>query len=379
MSGSKMPPASDDFVISLNLDNRPLEEIFWETQHTSFCAVEPSPDRPQTSATSDPCFERQREKQWVAAVGCQDGSLWLLDTNIPVQQPKDEADSRSDKPEGVIRDDSSINSSRSRLFEGFRSPRSPKLGYPTSPMLSRKPSSAALPTVAISPPVESTAEFQNIDVIVSPGDERPRSRADSVATTQSTSSRYTNLGLLPSPQPTRARNLSAVSQTTATARLASISANDEKIMQRGLKSQGRSTPEHVSNVTKLAAQVRSGLTEVYSKSDEDADNKRRKPDASLDMNVEVEEFFRDSPRIPEKEKVMDDDVKEELNAEQELIRLEEQMDEQTETRKPVHHGRQEAGHILRSRLMLPELEGSPVVALQDCSLPGRIVALTARG
>jgi hypothetical protein len=374
-----MPSATDDFIVSFSLDNRPLEEIFWDSQHTSFCAIEPSPDRPQTSANRDPCLDQHREPQWVGAVGCQDGSIWLLDTDIPVRQPKDENEGRSDKPEAIVRDDSSINSSRSRLFEGFRSPRSPRLGGPATPMLSRKTSSAALPTVAISPPTESTAEFQNIDAIFVPGNEKLRSRSDSVATTQSTSSRYTNLGLLPSPQPTRARNLSAVSQTTATARLASISANDEKIMQRGLKSQGRITPEHVSNVTKLAAQVRSGLNEVYSKSDEDAENRRHKPEVSLDMNVEVGEFFRDSPRIPEKEQIMDNDVKEELKAERDLIRLEEQMDEQTEMRKPAQHDAQAAAHIIRSRILLPDMEGFPVVALQECSLPGKIVALTAKG
>lgn len=373
-----MPSAADDFVVSLSLDNRPLEEIFWNTPHTAFCAFAPSPERPEIS-TTDPCIVQQREKQWIGAVGCQDGSVWLLDTGIPVTHPKDQVDVRSEQPEAVIRDDSSVHSSRSRLFEGFRSPRSPRLGGPALPLLSRKSSSVALPTVAISPPVESTAVFQNIDVIVSPGDERPRSRSESVTTTHSTSSRYANSGLLPSPQPTRAKNLAAVSQTTATARLASISANDEKIMQRGLKSQGRSTPEHVSSVTKLAAQVRSGLTEVYSKSDEDAGNKRRKPEITDDMNVEVGEFFRDSPRIPEREKAMDDDVKEELKAEQELIRLEEHMDEQTGAQKAVRCDRHNKGHLLRSRLLFPELHGSPVVALQDCSSPGRIAALTARG
>lgn len=151
-------------------------------------------------------------------------------------------------------------------------------------------------------------------------------------------------------------------------------------MQRGLKSQGRNTPEHVSGVTKLAAQVRSGLSDVYSKSDEGSDDKRRKQELTLDMNVEVGEFFRDSPRIAEKEKAMDDEVKEELKAEQELIRLEDQMDEDTEMRKPaVRRTSPGTKHVLRSKLSLPELQGSAVVALQDCSLPGKLVALTAKG
>ncbi|GHJ83909.1 hypothetical protein NliqN6_0311 [Naganishia liquefaciens] len=379
MSVGKMPSVSDDFVISLSLDNRPLEEIFWDTPHTAFCAVEPSPDRPQTSSSADPCIDYQREKRWIGSVGCEDGSIWLLDTGIPIKQQEVAVRINSDKPEAAIRDDSSVNSSHSRIFEGFRSPRSPRLGGPASPLLSRKSSSVAVPTVAISPPVESTAVFQNVDGIINPSDERPRSRSESVTTTYSTSSRYSNLGLLPSPTPTRAKNLAAVSQTTATARLASISANDEKMMQRGLKSQGRSTPEHVGSVTKLAAQVRSGLTEVYGKSDEDTGSKRRKPEMADDMNVEVGDFFRDSPRIPEKEKAMDDDVKEELKAEQELLRLEEQMDEQTGARKEMPQKSNSSGHILRSRLLFPELSGSAILALQDCSLPGRIVVLTARG
>jgi hypothetical protein len=374
-----MPAAPDDFIVSLSLDTRPLEEIFWNAKHTSFCAVEPSPDRPDKSAGDDPCLIRQRKEEWVSAVGCDDGSIWLVDTGIPVKPLQVGSDKGNESHEGLLRDDSSINSSRSRLFEGFRSPR-----LASTPVLSRKPSSAALPTVAISPPAESTAEFQNIDVIVSPaGVDTPRSRSESVATTHS--SRYANLGLLPSPQPIRAKNSSLVSQTTATARLASISANDERMMQRGLKSQGRNTPEPVSSVTKFAAQVRSGLSDVYSKSDEAADSKRRKQELTLDMNVEVGEFFRDSPKIVEtekakKEKAMDDEVKEELKAEQELIRLEDQMDEDAEMRKPAS-SRVSPGtkHILRSKLSLPELHGSAVVALQDCSLPGKFVALTAKG
>lgn len=151
-------------------------------------------------------------------------------------------------------------------------------------------------------------------------------------------------------------------------------------MQRGLRSQGRNTPEHVSSVTKLAAQVRSGLSDVYSKSDESSDDKRRKQESTLDMNVEVGEFFRDSPRIAEKEKAMDEEVKEELKAEQELIRLEDQMDEDTEMRKPAARQTSSATrHVLRSKLSLPELQGSAVVALQDCSLPGKFLALTAKG
>lgn len=370
-----MPPAPDDFVVSLSLDTRPLKEIFWDAQHTSLCAVEPSPNRPETSASDDSCLSEQRTEQWVVAVGCQDGSIWLVDTGIPVKQLLQvHIDGGNDPQDGVLRDDMSINSSRSRLFEGFRSPR-----LASTPMLSRKPSSAALPTVAISSPTESTAEFQNIDVIVSSANDSPRSRSRSGSIVTTSSTRYGNLGLLPSPQPIRARNSSIVSQATATARLASISANDEKIMQRGLKSQGRVTPEHVSGVTKLAAQVRSGLTDIYSKSDKGGDDKRRKQEISLDMNVEVGEFFRDSPRIAEKEKAMDDEVKEELKAEQELIRLEDQMDEETELRKPRRRSSPGNKHVLRSKLLLPELQGSAVVALQDCSLPGKFVALTAKG
>ncbi|KAJ9103892.1 hypothetical protein QFC21_002355 [Naganishia friedmannii] len=368
-----MQPSRDDFTISLNLDSRPLEDIFWDSQHTSLCLIESSDARPKSTAVYDSCSSKVREQGWVAVVGCADGSLWFMDTGVGLQQPGPGNGEVGDGEGATLRDDSSIHSSRSRLFEGFRSPKS--LSTPT---LSRQPSSVALPTVAISPPTANVAEVQTIDAIAVSSTEDSRSRSDSSTTAYS--NRYSNLALLPSPQPTRARNSSSVSHTSATARLASISAHDDRMLQRGLRNQGRATPEHVSSVTKLAAQVRSGLSEVYGKSDESTDDKRRNREIAVDMNVEVGEFFRGSPTIPEKEKAMDEEVREELKAEQELLKLEDQIvDERSRSRKPDTRSlKQDVVPVLRSRAMIPGMD-SAVVATQDCTAAGKVVVLTHKG
>ncbi|KAJ9120178.1 hypothetical protein QFC22_003077 [Naganishia vaughanmartiniae] len=363
---------NDDFTISLNLDNRPLEDIFWDSQHTSLCLIEPSDVRPKTTTADNSCLSKTREQGWVAVVGCADGSLWFMDPGISLKQPNSGDGGEEDSDGTALRDDSSIHSSRSRLFEGFRTPKS--LSTPT---LSRQPSSVALPTVAISPPTANTVEVQTIDAVVMSSSGSPRPRSDSSTTVYS--NRYSNLGLLPSPQPTRARNASSVSQTSATARLASISAQDERMLQRGLRSQGRATPEYVSGVTKLAAQVRSGLSDVYGKSDEGTDDKRRNRDIAVDMNVEVGEFFRGSPTIPDKEKAMDEEVREELKAEQELIKLEDQMDQRSRSHKPDSQAPKKGDiPIIRSRVTIPGMH-SAIVATQDCLAAGKVVVLTHKG
>lgn len=223
-------PPDHDLRVVLSIYDSPSHVRFWKCQHTSLCVTK---------------RKRLGKDVAVIAVGCEDGSVWLLQTT------------KADKP---------IPSPVINVIEPVSGPssvaqsRAPSLRAPS--ILSRTSSYTflnGLNNPVLSPPTIAKGDMADM--------QQTRKRAGSAASTATTRSESFNpLGFLPAP---RARNTS-VSQNTATARLVSLSAADDKALRIKLKDINEHKEQSVNGTgtfTKLIGESRGGLDDLKGKAD----------------------------------------------------------------------------------------------------------------
>jgi hypothetical protein len=320
-----------DLSVVLTVSDRSAEEQFWKATHTSLYLAHRKSRAP--ISTHDEKIELAKKESLVAVVGCQDGTIWLLDVGMPSSRETSQRPPPS--PKIRVSDADSIISTRNGTG-----------GY-NSPMLSRTSSSSYLNGIALSPPSVSKGELSGLGT----GDQlslintNTGNRHRAVSSTSSTGaavkpSAY-NLGnLLPSSTSNPFRNRSTTNPiattattttSTATARLTSISAADDKALRIRLKDvntsshsnvsnepwnkEGLTGGEHVGGFTRLAGETRGGLEDLHGKHEGSIAGLRIKLPRRTDSEIVADEK-------------LDIQVNEAIHEEQELTKLREVLEDE---------------------------------------------------
>lgn len=353
-------PEDLSVVLTIAADDPATE--FWKAQHTCLQLAERTPVSQSRRGTD--------RKDLIAAVGCHDGSIWLVDTGVK----------KLEAPTAVINveDADSVGSSK---------PGTPALSIRTgSPMLSRNSSYTLLNTAALSPPSVSKGD---LSAFMEEGQPSKSGRHASISITSPTnkSESFAGLGFLPVRGTSGKTRSTSVSQNTATARLASISAADDKALRIRLKDANRdSGDEAAGSLMKLVGDARGGLEDLHGKSEVERAKVAKagtKP-SPRDIRVAIPPP-RTASEIREEEKV-DLDYAEAMHEEEEMEKVREAV-ENAEERAcrdcgPETHGIEQGDSPSKpflAKILPTSYKGNPIVDIRSLSGTSSLIALSKRG
>jgi hypothetical protein len=368
---TKSVPRPEDLSVVLSISDDPAEAEFWRAQHTAFHLF--NRRLPIKHSASNTTHESTRIKgSRIAAVGCRDGSVWLLDTGssrkvrtapaiISVEDTDSAVSSKIGTPAGSIRHG--------------------------SPMLSRTPSSTFLPSAALSPASVFKGEFPGLSETISSSSKTDRPRVKPVLPPKPKTETFVGLGFLPSLSATGKSRSTSVSQSTATARLTSISAADDKALRIRLKDANRdSGDEAAGSLMKLVGDARGGLDDLHGKSEMERSNQSSRNTKSNvgDFRIAIP-HVRSASEIRD-EKRMDLEVAEAIHEEEEIGKLREAL-ENTEERAcracESIDGTSEDEHKDRNpflvRFVPAEGKDVPIVDIRSSPVSSAILALNQTG
>jgi hypothetical protein len=369
----KSLPKLEELSVVLSVSDNSAEAEFWEAQHTVLHLVHKSTNLKDNSGIHSHKPSRSKDSL-LALVGCEDGSVWVLDTG---RINKTEAQAATIYVENVD-----------------PSPVSSKVGTPSpsirngSPMLSRTSSSSFLQNAVLSPPSVSKGDFPTLSTDDTASPKLGRQRTPSILSPNSKTEIFSGLGFLPSLGASGKARSTSVSQSTATARLTSISAADDKALRIRLKDANRDpADEAAGSLLKLVGDARGGLDELHGKSDTERPSSRsisKSKPSPRDIKVAIPPPWSAS-EIRDEEK-LDLDVAEAIHEEQEMSRLKEAVDNAEERMcrecKPIDE-LQEGGSNIHSPFLVnlfPDSKhGGPIVDLASTPFRNVVFALSASG
>lgn len=354
-------PEDLSVVLTIAADDPATE--FWKAQHTCLQLAERTPVSQSRRGTD--------RKDLIAAVGCYDGSIWLVDTGVK----------KLEAPTAVINveDADSVGSSK---------PGTPALSIRTgSPMLSRNSSYTLLNTAALSPPSVSKGDLSTFMEEGQSTHKSGRHASISITSPTNKSESFAGLGFLPVRGTSGKTRSTSVSQNTATARLASISAADDKALRIRLKDANRdSGDEAAGSLMKLVGDARGGLEDLHGKSEVERakQGKTTTKPSPRDIRVAIPPP-RTASEIREEEKV-DLDYAEAMHEEEEMEKVREAV-ENAEERAcrdcgPETHGVEQGDSPSKpflAKILPTSYKGNPIVDVRSLSSTPSLVALSQRG
>jgi hypothetical protein len=369
----KSIPRLEDLSVVLSISDNSAEEQFWQAQHTALHLVRRKPSPRSTSSIASHKQSRFKDSL-LALVGCQDGSVWVLDT---ARNKKTEAQTTS-----IYVEDTDA------------SPGSSKLGTPApsirngSPMLSRTSSSTFLQNAALSPPSLSRGDFSSLPQDGAASPKLGRQRTPSILSPNSKTETFSGLGFLPSLGSTGKARSTSVSQSTATARLTSISAADDKALRIKLKDANRDpADEAAGSLLRLVGDARGGLGELHGRSDTERSSSKstnKSKPSPRDIKIAIPPP-RSASEIRDEEK-LDLDVAEAIHEEEEMSRLREVVENAEERLckecEPINESIENGSEMHNPFLvnLVPESKyGGSVVALASSPFDNLVFALSASG
>lgn len=357
-------PEDLSVVLSIAADDPATE--FWKAQHTCLHLA----DRTPTSRSD----HVRDNKSLIAAVGCQDGSIWLVDTGVK----------KLEAPAAIINieDADSVGSSK---------PGTPALSIKTgSPMLSRNSSYTFLNNAALSPPSVSKGEMPTFLEDEGSTPKSNRYSSSSISSPANKSETFAGLGaglgFLPIRGASGKSRSTSVSQNTATARLASISAADDKALRIRLKDANRdSGDEAAGSLMRLVGDARGGLEDLHGKSEiEKANRTKRSKSSPRDIKIAIPPP-RTASEIRDEEKV-DLDYAEAIHEEEEMEKVREAVENAEEkacrdcgpSDHDADHGNSPKKPFL-AKVLPTSYQDNPIVDIH--SLPGTtsLIALSKKG
>jgi hypothetical protein len=358
----KPPVRPEDLsvVLTIAVDDPATE--FWKAQHACLHLAERTPPSQPNHG--------QYKQNLIAAVGCQDGCIWLIDTGVK----------KLEVPTAVINveDADSVGSSK---------PGTPALSIRTgSPMLSRNSSYTLLNNAALSPASVSKGD---LSTFMEEGESTPRPGRHSsllISSPVNKSESFVGLGFLPVRGTSGKNRSTSVSQNTATARLASISAADDKALRIRLKDANRdSGDETAGSLMKLVGDARGGLEDLHGKSEGERANQAKIPKSNpRDIRVAIPSP-RTASEIQEEEKV-DLDYAEAMHEEQEMEKVREAV-ENAEDRacrdcrpndNDVDQGDSSRKPFL-AKILPTSYKGNPIVDIRSLPTSSTLIALSQKG
>ena len=353
-------PEDLSVVLTVATDDSATE--FWNAKHTCLHLAERSP-------VSRPDKDQSRHSL-IAAVGCQDGSIWLIDTGVK----------KLEAPAAIINieDVDSVGSSK---------PGTPALSIKNgSPMLSRTSSYTLLHNAALSPPSVSKGELATFMEDEGTTSRSGKHGSPSLTSPTSKSESFAGLGFLPVRGTSGKTRSTSVSQDTATARLASISAADDKALRIRLNHASRdSNEEAAGSLMKLVGDARGGLEDLHGKSETEKTIRARSSKASpRDIKVAAPPR-RTASEIRDEEKV-ELDYAEAMHEEEEMERVREAVENAEEKAcrdcGPNDHDADQGDSPRKpflARILPTTFQGNPIIDIRSLPLTTSVIALSERG
>lgn len=370
----KSIPRLADLSFILSISDSSAEEQFWQAQHTALHLVHKKLSPRSTPSILTSHKQSRSRDSLLALVGCQDGSVWVLDTGRNKKTEAQTANIHVEDTDG--------------------SPGSSKLGTPApsirngSPMLSRTSSSTLLHNAALSPPSLSRGDFSSLPQDGAASPKPGRQRTPSILSPNSKPETFSGLGFLPSLGTTGKARSTSVSQSTATARLTSISAADDKALRIKLKDVNRDPADEVAgSLLRLVGDARGGLGELHGRSDTERSSSKstnKSKPSPRDIKIAIPPP-RSASEIRDEEK-LDLDVAEAIHEEEEMGRLREAVENAEERScrecEPINESVENGSTTHNPFLvdLVPQSKfGGSIVALTSSPCDDLVFALSASG